>query len=37
MALFGEDRDKGLCCVGFPRGNLVIEPQHLGEDCESWI
>jgi ferredoxin len=37
MALFGEDRDKGLCCVGFPRGNLVIEPQHLGEDCEAWI
>lgn len=36
MALFGEHEDKGLCCVGFPRSDLVIEPEHLGEDCESW-
>jgi CDP-4-dehydro-6-deoxyglucose reductase, E3 len=37
MALFGEDADKGLCCVGFPRSDLVIEPEHLGEDCEPWV
>ena len=36
MALFGEHEDRGLCCVGFPRTDLVIEPEHLGEDCESW-
>ena len=37
MALFAEDADKGLCCVGVPRGDLVIEPVHLGEDCEPWL
>jgi ferredoxin len=36
LALFGEDTGKGLCCVGQPSGDLVIEPEHLGEDCEPW-
>ncbi|MEZ5540584.1 MAG: 2Fe-2S iron-sulfur cluster-binding protein [Pseudomonadota bacterium] len=37
LALFGEEADKGLCCVGYPRGDLVIEPEHLGDDCEPWL
>jgi CDP-4-dehydro-6-deoxyglucose reductase len=37
MALFDEDEGKGLCCVGHPRGDLVIEPEHLGDDCEPWV
>jgi ferredoxin len=36
LALFEEDEGKGLCCVGCPRSDLVIEPEHLGEDCEPW-
>jgi len=26
----------GLCCVGYPAGDLVIEPEHLGEHGEAW-
>jgi len=37
LALFAEGADKGLCCVGLPHGDLVIEPEHLGEDCEPWL
>jgi len=37
LALFEEDAGKGLCCVGHPRGDLVIEPEHLGADCEPWV
>ena len=36
LALCDEDADMGLCCVGYPRGDLVIEPERLGEDCEPW-
>jgi CDP-4-dehydro-6-deoxyglucose reductase len=27
---------KGLCCVGFPISDLVIEPVNAGEDWEPW-
>ncbi len=27
---------KGLCCVGHPAADLVIEPDHLGEQGEPW-
>jgi len=37
MALFAEAPDKGLCCVGQPCGDVVIEPEHLGTDCEPWL
>jgi ferredoxin len=37
LALFEEAADRGLCCVGHPRSDLVIEPEHLGEDCEPWL
>ncbi len=37
LALFEEAPDKGLCCVGQPRGDVVIEPDHLGDDCEPWV
>lgn len=37
LALFEEDAGMGLCCVGRPCGDLVIEPEHLGEDCEPWL
>lgn len=38
MALAEEDEadGKGLCCVGHPVGDLVIEPDHLGEEGEAW-
>ncbi|MGB5473272.1 MAG: 2Fe-2S iron-sulfur cluster-binding protein [Gammaproteobacteria bacterium] len=36
LALFEEEAGKGLCCVGHPRGDLVIEPDRLGTDCEPW-
>lgn len=38
LALSDEDVDdgKGLCCVGRPAGDLVIEPEHLGEEGEPW-
>ena len=37
LALFEEDAGKGLCCVGHPRSDLVIEPERLGDDCEPWV
>jgi len=37
LALCEEGADRGLCCVGQPCGNLEIEPDHLGEDCEPWV
>ena len=38
MALFEEDiqAGKGLCCVGHPCGDLVIEPLTEGSDWEPW-
>jgi CDP-4-dehydro-6-deoxyglucose reductase len=27
---------KGLCCVGCPASDLVIEPVHPGVDWEPW-
>jgi ferredoxin len=38
MALFAEDvqAGKGLCCVGHPRGDLVIEPLAEEGDWEPW-
>ncbi len=38
MALFEEDiqAGKGLCCVGYPCGDLVIEPLSEEGDWESW-
>jgi len=34
MALCDEDAGMGLCCVGQPYSDLVIEPVYLGEDFE---
>ena len=28
--------DQGLCCVGVPADDLVIEPVNAGEDWEPW-
>ena len=28
--------NNGLCCVGFPVSDLVIEPVNAGEDWEPW-
>jgi ferredoxin len=28
--------NKGLCCVGHPGSDLVIEPVNAGEDWEPW-
>jgi ferredoxin len=38
MALFEEDiqAGKGLCCVGHPCGDLVIEPLTEDGDWEPW-
>ncbi len=36
MALFDAEAGTGLCCVGRPSGDLVIDPVHAGEDFESW-
>jgi len=38
MALLEEDLQagKGLCCVGHPRGDLVIEPLSNADDWEPW-
>jgi ferredoxin len=38
MALFEEDvqAGKGLCCVGYPCGDLVIEPLTEDGDWEPW-
>jgi hypothetical protein len=27
---------KGLCCVGYPDSDLVIEPVNSGQDWEPW-
>ena len=36
MALCDEDAGMGLCCVGLPDSDLVIQPVYLGEDFEPW-
>jgi ferredoxin len=38
LALLEEDarENKGLCCVGHPGSDLVIEPVNAGEDWEPW-
>jgi hypothetical protein len=38
LALAEEDAGsgKGLCCVGHPGSDLVIEPVNVGEDWEPW-
>jgi CDP-4-dehydro-6-deoxyglucose reductase len=38
MALFEEDvhAGKGLCCVGHPCGDLVIEPLTEAGEWEPW-
>jgi ferredoxin len=38
LALFDEDvqAGKGLCCVGHPSGDLVIEPLTEEGDWEPW-
>jgi CDP-4-dehydro-6-deoxyglucose reductase len=28
--------NNGLCCVGFPASDLVIEPLNAGTDWEPW-
>ena len=39
LALAEEDanENKGLCCVGHPGSDLVIEPVNAGEDWEPWV
>ena len=38
FALFDEDiaANKGLCCVGNPASDLVIQLQYPDEDFEPW-
>jgi len=38
FALFDEDiaAGKGLCCVGHPASDLVIELEYPDEDFEPW-
>jgi ferredoxin len=38
FSLFEEDRaaGKGLCCVGYPRSDLVIELEYPGVEFEPW-
>lgn len=38
FSLFEEDRaaGKGLCCVGFPRSDLVIELEYPDVEFEPW-
>ena len=38
LALFEEDAaaGKGLCCVGRPLSDLVIEPLAAADDWEPW-
>ena len=38
LALAEEDAGSGigLCCVGHPGSDLVIEPINAGEDWEPW-
>jgi ferredoxin len=38
LALFEEDvaAGKGLCCVGQPLSDLVIEPLAAADDWEPW-
>jgi CDP-4-dehydro-6-deoxyglucose reductase len=38
LALSEEDAGsgKGLCCVGYPDSDLVIEPVNSGVDWEPW-
>ena len=39
FALFDEDleADKGLCCVGYPAENMVIDLEYPDEDFEPWV
>ena len=39
FALLDEDIEagKGLCCVGFPLSDIVIELEYPDEDFEPWI
>jgi len=39
LALPEEDGESGmgLCCVGHPCSDLVIEPVNLGVDWEPWV
>jgi CDP-4-dehydro-6-deoxyglucose reductase len=38
FSLFEEDRDagRGLCCVGYPLSDLVIELEHPDVEFEPW-
>lgn len=39
FSLFEEDREagKGLCCVGHPISNLIIELEYPDTEFESWL
>ena len=39
LALFDEDIEegKGLCCVGHPVSDMVIELEYPDEDFEPWV
>jgi ferredoxin len=39
FALFDEDLEagKGLCCVGYPAADMVIDLEYPGEDFEPWF
>jgi len=39
FALLDEDIEagKGLCCVGHPTSDMVIELEHPDEDFEPWV
>jgi hypothetical protein len=34
---FTVETDKGLCCVGYPASDMVIELEYPDEDFEPWI
>ncbi len=38
FALLDKDLEngKGLCCVGYPCSDLIIELEYPGEDFEPW-
>lgn len=39
LALFDEDLEagKGLCCVGFPDSDMLIELEYPNVDFEPWV
>ena len=39
FSLFEEDREagKGLCCVGHPRSDLIIELEYPDIEFEPWV